>query len=301
MDNSNRLFWLASYPKSGNTWFRIVLANVLSKVEEAVNINSINTGGIASSRVRLENYYGVDAGLFTLEEQNLLRPALYANWFEQHHGLQRFHKVHDSFSRLESGAALFGDCEQQAAIYIVRNPLDVIVSYAKHSGVDEYDRIIKGVNDSRQCIGNINNKYNLQLPQLLGSWSDHVISWLDSAPMPVYLVKYEDLLQQPFNTFCGALEFAGVEFTKAKLLSAIESSEFSKLQLQEEQLGFRERPLESKKFFRSGGVSNYQKVLSKGQVEKVLTIHQQVMKRLGYYDDCCAWLEKEKSAINQDG
>ncbi|MCP5028332.1 MAG: sulfotransferase domain-containing protein, partial [Actinomycetia bacterium] len=76
------IVWLASYPKSGNTWFRTFLANLLRDDEDPVDINELRTGSIASARNPFDIHTGLEASDLTQDEIDLLRPGVYRRMAE---------------------------------------------------------------------------------------------------------------------------------------------------------------------------------------------------------------------------
>jgi|GEM_PF-2595536 len=95
----------------------------------------------------------------------------------------------------------------RGAVYIVRDPRDVAVSYAHFMGAG-MDETIRRMGDTATALP---NRFNLlQFPQPLGTWSEHVVSWLDDSGMPVHLVRYEDLLAEPATELAKVAVFLGV-------------------------------------------------------------------------------------------
>ena len=88
------LVWLASYPKSGNTWFRILLANLLDGADGPIDINGITTGVIASGRWAFDDVLGVPSADLTADEVDALRPAVFRA-IAASEG-RSYHKIHDA-------------------------------------------------------------------------------------------------------------------------------------------------------------------------------------------------------------
>lgn len=126
------LFWLASYPKSGNTWFRIVLANLLNTSSEPINLNQINTGAIASSRCWIDEALGFDSACLDHDELDQLRPAIY-KWHSEQCNQVGYHKIHDAYSFVNHAIPMIPTEGCLGAVYFIRNPLDVAISFANHS------------------------------------------------------------------------------------------------------------------------------------------------------------------------
>jgi aryl sulfotransferase len=228
-----RRVWLASYPKSGNTWLRILFANIFSTSDEPVGINSlIRTDGIASAREPLERLLLIDSGLHTHDEIDVLRPSLYA-WRtanaaedEDRTSPVNFVKVHDAYLSTPDGEPLLaGRRGADGAILIVRDPRDVAPSLANHMG-STIDEAIDFMGNADAVFGGKTSGQSLQFRQRLPTWSGHAASWLDQRDIPVHLVRYEDLKCDPVRSLWSALEFVGCPVTDEKIAQAVGFSDF---------------------------------------------------------------------------
>jgi hypothetical protein len=268
------IVWLASYPKSGNTWLRAVLANYRREKEGPADINNLGSP-IASRRHEFDEITGVEASDLTIEEIDTLRPAVYRH-LAAHARDPLPQKIHDAYT-----PALIPTDVTRGAIYIIRNPLDVAVSYANHLGVS-IDRAISWMGDETYTIAAGRRHLPNQLRQRLLSWSGHALSWVDQSAFPVHVVRYEDMSLLPCETFAPALDFAGLATDAARLERAIANSSFEKLQQQEEAHGFDERPSTTGVFFRQGKPGGWRDALDASQVEHIVQDHAEVMRRFGY-------------------
>ena len=274
------IVWLASYPKSGNTWFRIFLSNLLHP-ETEIDINAIKTDGIASSRELFNASTHIESSDLTIDEIDNLRPDVYKNLSDSSQNVQ-YIKAHDAFTRTPNGKQyLFPADASLAALYFVRNPLDVAVSYAHHS-VKNYDDIIIDLSDSEHAMCNSRNRLTNQLRQKLFTWSDHVESWINQSEIPVLMLRYEDMKEKPLETFRKAANFIGFKRNDEDILCALKRSSFDILKQQEENTGFREKFQRSERFFRKGQIGDYRIELSAEQIEKIVKEHKTVMMELGY-------------------
>lgn len=280
------IYWLASYPKSGNTWFRTVLANYMSENGEPININSLNTGLIASSRVWVDDVLGVDTADMTQEEVEALRPDVYRWTVKETPDQVGYHKIHDAYTRRADGVPLVDNVATLGAVYILRNPLDVAPSLANHNNVD-IDTAISQISDPEYALSQSRRKLPSQLLQRLGTWSEHVQSWVDAKEVPIHVIRYEDMQSDPVSNFASAFSFMGIEVQRDKLEQAISFSRFENLSAQEESNGFRERPPTTERFFRKGQVGDWRNTLSEDQVQRVIDTHKRVMRRFGYVAPDC--------------
>jgi hypothetical protein len=270
------LVWLASYPKSGNTWVRVLLSNLLSGAGRPEDINRLSHDyGIASGRGRFEAHTLLDSSLLSADEIDRLRPAFHEHWAARQKSAAII-KVHDAWTRLGDGTPLLGRAAR-AAVYLVRDPRDVAVSHACHQG--------KTLNWSIALLNNPEAWFGggaEQLRQRLLDWSGHVRSWLDQAEVPVALVRYEDLSSDPVAVFSRVLAFLGLEFDPSEVGLAVRRADFAELQRQEREKDFKERRWGQSAFFRRGQVGDWRRHLSPEQVGAIERAHGAVMDRLGY-------------------
>jgi len=270
--------WLASYPKSGNTWMRLML-HKLQGDDSDLDINDRNGISILS-RAELEENMGVESGDLTLSEIDSVRPELHRQLARSSKKPLLLRKVHDCFWRTESGEAVFPGDVSIGAIYIVRDPRDVAVSFAHHCSID-FAKSVKNMGDPDHVIA---QKFTTQLSQPLGHWSQHVLSWIDQKEMPVLLVRYEDMLENPLQELRRVAEFLKISQASDEqaLLRAVQETEFSKLQKQEAEHGFKEKPVKMERFFRRGGSGEGREVLAPELIAKIEEDHAEVIERLGY-------------------
>ena len=275
-----RIVWLASYPKSGNTWFRIFLANFLRNSDRPLDINDLDHMPNAAGRGLFDENLGVAAADLTRSEIEHLRPLLYEHMAAQC-AQPLFLKVHDAFAHNASGQPLFPKQATGGVIYFMRNPLDLAVSFAHHLGAD-IATTVQRMNNPNLGIA-LNNKLIIdQLPQVLSSWSGHVCSWLDESGLPVHVMRYEDMVLDPMATFGAAIRYAGLPDDAARLEKALAFSAFDQLQKQEREKGFRERTVFAQAFFRKGKVGDWRNALSPEEAACVVGGHRTVMRRFGY-------------------
>jgi hypothetical protein len=275
-----KLIWLASYPKSGNTWLRAFLHNLLHNAERSFDINRLTSFCIIDS---LAHHYAHVAGrdgeaAFDASDAAAiarLRPTVH-RLFTRASPDNRFVKTHLAFAPDHDVPTITPDATA-GAIYVLRNPLDVAVSYAHHLGAS-LDATIAlmaqpgyRTRASAEWVG-----------ELMGSWSEHVTSWVD-APLPrLHVVRYEDMHAQPIKTFGGIAAFLGLKPPRERLERAIRLSSFKVLQEQERRHGFAEKSTAAASFFREGRAEAWRRALDDDQVVAVVGAHRAVMERFGY-------------------
>lgn len=282
--------WLASYPKSGNTWLRILIAAVLNG-GRLPDINALS-GAIASDRRGFEAALLVDSALLTEDETEILRPAALmaqarSAWIQPAiAGVKAIPivKVHDRYAHLPGGAALLGARKVACgAIVVVRDPRDIAVSLSHHLGTS-IDQSIANLNSSDFCLSETRDRPALQLRQRLGNWSAHLGSWLDQDDLPVCLMRYEDLCRTPEVELRRALDFLGIEVSDDVVGAAVAAAAFGNLRAIEEAHGFIEWPRKERLggFFRQGKSEAWRADLTPIQVSRIEMAHAAVMRRLGY-------------------
>lgn len=277
------IVWLASYPKSGNTWVRVFLSNYIAKAEQPVSINDLSVRGIASSRQLFDLATGLSSSDLTANEIDAARPDVY-RWLASTSQQQRHIKVHDAFSLGTDGQPMFPPDVSRGAIHIVRNPIDVAVSCAHHYGNSLSDAA--GAMRRRTVLSDTTDHLCSQLRQRLGSWSSHARSWIQAARyFPVHTVRYEDLLRAPRAAFTEILGFSGIDIDEAALDRALSFSRLAVLQQQEQQYGFREAFHNQRRFFRCGKSNGWRGELPPDQVAAIVSEHADMMKELGYVTD----------------
>ena len=289
-----RRIWLASYPKSGNTWLRMLIANLAAKDDQPVGINDqAARSSIASARGPFDDLLLIDSGLLTYDEADCLRPRVYE---ELARGADdderdpreappavRFVKVHDAYTLTPLGEPLLAGARgADGAIVIVRDPRDVAPSLASHRNTS-IDDAIAFMNDRDAEFSANTTRQNLQFRQKLKDWSGHIASWLDQTDIPVHLVRYEDLQIDTAVVLRRALEFAGQAATDDELLRAVRFADFARLRQQEEESGFKEAPPQlGARFFRRGEAGGWRDELTPDQAARIVAAHGAVMRRLGY-------------------
>jgi hypothetical protein len=279
------IVWLASYPKSGNTWVRTLLANYLGGDDQPVDINALGaTSRMASARRVFDEWCGIEASSLPAAVVDRLRPEVYRSMAEEA-PTDLFIKVHDACGTDDRGRAMFAHEVTRAVIYIVRNPLDVALSSASHWGV-EPGEAVERMCDAGYNFGGTDSRLPDQLRQFLGCWSHHVRSWLDAGGPPVQLVRYEDLRRDPQRSLTAILKACGLAPEPVRVRRAVEFSDFAELQRQESAHGFGERPLRaSDAFFRRGQVGLWREELPVPLVTRLVEAHRDMMARLGYLEE----------------
>jgi hypothetical protein len=197
------------------------------------------------------------------------------------HGEISLRKIHDGWFTGPAGEPIVSTAATRAAVYFVRDPRDVAVSFAHHAGRD-VEWAVELMCDPQGTLARSARRLNNQLRQRLGSWSDHVRSWVDDAPFEVHVVRYEDAHADPVATFGAALRFCGFETDDDRVSQAVDHARFGRLQGQEAERGFRERPTRAERFFRRGEAGTWTEELPADLARRLEHTHADVMARMGY-------------------
>lgn len=273
-----KILWLASYPRSGNTWLRAFLHNLLRNPDEPYDINRLQDLTVIDGEARW--YRALDPRPLTeltKEEVAALRPQTHAAMTRVSPDTV-FVKTHNALVE-DRGTSMITLAHTVGAIYVVRNPLDVAVSYSHHFGVT-LDEAVTAMNRSgNQSIANQENfAYELH-----GTWSENADSWT-AAPNPsLHVVRYEDMAQEPQRAFAGVVRFLNLPASPVRIAAAIGRSSFAVLKEQEMHHGFRERSRKSHEFFRAGEVGQGRRVLPRHLIDRLTSAHGATMARFGYW------------------
>jgi len=280
-DETKGIFWLASYPKSGNTWTRAFLTNLLRPGEDPAEVNELQTGEIASNRNWVQEGLGIAVDELSHDEVDALRPRAYL-WLAENTSTSH-HKIHDAWTRLPDGEPLFPVQATRGAVYLARNPLDVVFSWANHSSIS-VEQSIKHICNPKHALCGSKRMLVNQLRQIHGTWSDHVLSWLD-ADIPKLVMRYEDIKRDPLAAFSAITAFFEIEADRKEIAAAVRKCRFENLRRSEAEGGFTEKAPSVKHFFRKGIVGEWRRALTPEQVKQVLEVNRPGMERLGYLDN----------------
>lgn len=270
------IVWLASYPKSGNTWIRAFLANLVANGANPVPLDELSNYAEDEANPDLFSALaGRPSSNLDISEIAALRPEVHAAIAERTAGT-RFVKTHNMAGSF-NGYPLHNMQVTAGAIYVVRNPLDVAVSMTHHFGIDMDAAIERLGNES---VATANDA--LFVSQILGSWSLHVQGWADIKHDRVLVVRYEDMIEKPAKTFAKIAKLVGAGQDRARVERAIKHADFLSLAAMEKQHGFVEASDTGTRFFRKGRHNQWRTLLTRDQVQQVVARHREQMRRFGY-------------------
>ena len=271
------IVWLASYPKSGNTWLRAFLANLIADRRDPVPLAELAR---YCEDEALPEHFSALAGRPSAEldfgEISALRPQVHARIAARHDGTVLV-KTHNRSASID-GYPLHNPDVGAAAIYVVRNPLDVAISMTEHFGLTP-DEAIDYL--GQEQAGTLNDA--LYVSQSLGSWSQHVAGWADQAGPRLLVLRYEDMLEKPGKTLAKAAKLVAPTADRARIERAVKHASFRELAQLERRDGFVERSEKSKRqFFRVGRANQWREGLTRDQVGRVVAAHREQMARFKY-------------------
>lgn len=271
------IIWLASYPKSGNTWLRAFLANYMRNAQQPLPINDLPNHILGDNMlVHYQQYSGKPADAITPEAVAKLRGPVH-RWMAASRGEDVFVKTHNLIAKV-GGVPLITPEATAGALYVVRNPFDVAVSFAHHYQVT-LERAVESLCDDNYFLP----AQSGQLEQYLSSWSRHVRSWTEAPGLTRHVMRYEDMKAAPLKAFGGLIQFLGLPKEMERLKRAIRFSDFEELKRQESQGRFVEsRPDGKTPFFRDGRAGQWRDLLTPAQVERLVEAHRPTLIALRY-------------------
>jgi len=271
-----KIIWIASYPKSGNTWVRMFLNSYFygqDKRQELGNLDKSTFGG--SSKTSYEKVTTRNVAELSDKEIMELTPLAHG-YIASSQPQMAFVKTHNLLSTYHNIPLVTPDVTQ-CGLHIVRNPLDTVISVADHYGL--------GLDRAIQFINNLNGSSaptDRMVRQIFSSWTKNVESWTEEAPFPVLTTRYEDLHEDPEAFFSRIIKSLGMVPDAARVAKAVKHSSFKALKNMEKKGGFSEKSRHSKAFFRSGKTGQWKSKLSDAQVNQMVQANYPQMKKFGY-------------------
>ncbi len=274
--------WLSSYPKSGNTLIRTLLSAYFFSNDGEFNFELLKN--IKQFPVyELFKNIGVDI----TNDEEIAKNYIKAQSSVNKKKSIQFVKTHSSFRKMYD--VNFTDMQNSlGCIYIVRDPRNVVTSYAHH-----FQLSIKEACDKIISNSILSRTENIP-PTYMGSWGYHYRSWKQLEKTQKYLlIRYEDLIKDREKFFILILNFIGkisntnIKIDHKKIKKVLKSTDFKRLQNLEKNLGFEESVKDRKSgekinFFNLGSENKWEKNLSIDLIKKIENEFQKEMIELGY-------------------
>lgn len=279
------IVWIASYPKSGNTWVRLFLHHLIrlkkGRAAEAREIDKLGdtAPSIAGQVALFEQFIGKPITDANMKEIVVARPKVQEALVNAAGRGVLPVKTHSFLGRVFD-IPLISLGYSVGAVYVVRNPLDIALSLAPYLKIS-LDEAIRTMGATLMAPPPTPRL----APEIWGTWSENVRSWTVDPPPVIKIVRYEDLLADPNAEFAAIAEHLRIGATPAEISEAVEASSFERVSREEISGGFAERPEGVGRFFRVGRAGQWREALSPEQVERIVVHHGDEMRRFGYLPD----------------
>ena len=277
--------WLASYPKSGNTWLRALLTTYFYSSDGIFDFKLMSKIYQFPAKAFFKDYKKKfsnlsDTAEFWIDAQNKINKD---NSF-------RLFKTHNAFLNVNNYN--FTNKENtNGCIYILRDPRNVITSLTNHYEQDYREALDWMLNDKGFLFQKEGDEFNSF--QFLSSWRNHYRSWIENKQFPILTIKYEDLENKPLKVFEETMSFLikvgklNTSFDKVKASKCIESCKFENLKQKEKNEGFIESPIGQKSgkkltFFNLGKDNNWKKILPKNIKDEMNEFFKKDLEKWGY-------------------
>ena len=281
------IIWLASYPKSGNTWVRSFISSLLYTNDGNVDFSKLENITQFPLRSQFKDY--VD------DLQDVKK--IYQNWSNVQNYLNlddkiKFLKTHHVNCKIEN-FEFTDDNNSLGVIYIVRDPRNVACSVKNHFSLGNYEEVKDFLFREHNWLGIINDDkikpMENKIPTLISSWKTNYLSWKNKTKNYL-LIKYENLLLDPYSEFIKVSKYLenhlNLKFNEEKIKKAIETCSFKNLQRLEIEGKFKEQTVDKQlnnvKFFHQGPANDGEKNLDRSVSEEIESKFRVEMQELGY-------------------
>jgi hypothetical protein len=268
--------WLASYPKSGNTWLRLLLEAY--RRNGALDINDVRICRSDGSATVIQSVSPMPLEPLNLQGELLLRPAGLLNLRAT--GKAPFLiKTHYANLTFEDCAPNIPPQFTSRAIYIVRDPRCVLPSFSKHYGMS-LQQATKAMNNPEFCAGGKEGFTR----SWASTWSNHAASWVSETKFPVHVVKYEELRADTVGELTKILDFLEWQPKASRVRKAVKATEFERLKKVEEKDGFIENKATQSDTFFNGASMDWREEIGEKWARHIEEDHREVMQNLGYLE-----------------
>ena len=280
------IIWIASYPKSGNTWVRSLLSGFLYSDSGIFSFDLLD---------KIQQFPSKQYFKFFLKDFTDIK-KISDYWIAAQDRINLFNdeivflKTHSALCTLENNS-FTNKKNTKAVIHVVRDPRNVITSISHHYSKDILKSSDFIFNKKQMLVQEEWGGKDFGIATVLGDWSDHYKSWKNIKFAPTKIIRYEDLIDNPENTFVSILNFLknfmDIDINKKKIRNVINSCSFDVLSDKEKKEGFEESVTHKKdgkklKFFNLGKENNWKNLLEPKIEEKIRVKFNKEMKDLGY-------------------
>ena len=282
------IFWIASYPKSGNTWIRTLISSYYYTEDGIFKESKIHNIDQFPQKKYFKDFK-YDKTIVNDTARLWLKAQKKINLDKK----LRFFKTHSAFGNL-NGNPFTDNINSIGAIYVVRDPRNVITSLKNHYELNDNQAYSWMINENNYLYDIHNFKEDGYSDfQFISSWSTNYKSWKVQKKIPIKIIKYEDLLNETYLIFKDLINFINIivnnseQINKDKLKKVIDSTLFDKLRKEEQDKGFTESVLsrDGKRkipFFNLGPKNDWNKILNIKMVKQIEEVFAESMKDLSY-------------------
>jgi len=283
------IFWIASYPKSGNTWLRILISCYYYTENGLFYENVFKKIGQFPEKMHFTSFeydknIVTDTTRFWIKAQEKINDDNKLKFFKTHNAFGALNNNHFTNSKNSIGA-----------IYVVRDPRNVITSLKNHYELND-EQALKWMMNEKNFIYDV-EKFKVDGYsdfQFVSSWNTNFKSWKSQKKIPIKIIKYEDLLNETYMVFKDVVEFINMttnnkqKIDKEKLKNAVNSTLFDKLKDSEQKNGFSEAIISKKdnkkkiSFFNLGPKNDWRKILDKDLQIKIGNVFEKEIIELEY-------------------
>ena len=278
------IIWLASYPKSGNTWVRSMVSSLLYSNDGNFNFELMLKVSQFPEKKYFKDFVN-DFGNFNEIKESWILAQDKINLDNQ----IKILKTHQGKYTVDRNS-FTNDQNTLATIYIVRDPRTLITSISNHYTLS-IDRACDFLT-TPQIIGNTKRWEDKEtgMQCLLGKWGDHYRSWTRNKNN-LLLIKYEDLIQNPENEFKKIIYFLqkylDIKTDDIKNKKILETTSFENLKKMEQKGLFKENVLNKKddskvNFFHLGPANNWKNNINENAKNKIEKNFYDEMRELKY-------------------
>ena len=280
------IFWVASYPKSGNTWLRALLCSYYYSENGIFNQKLLNKIDQFPQK-RYYNNFNYDQKIVTSTSKFWIKAQEIINADKK----LKFFKTHNILGGL-NGNQFTNTKNTIGGIYIVRDPRNVITSLKNHYEMN-YSEALEFMLNKNKYTYDYHSENDYSDFQMISSWENNYKSWKNQKNIPIKFIKYEDLYVKTYDVFKNLVEFINMtcksknKFNKNKAQKAIYSSSFNNLKSIESKNGFSESVLSktgAKKisFFYLGPKNNWKNIFEENYQNKLNLTFENNLKELNY-------------------
>ena len=280
------IFWIASYPKSGNTWLRTLISSYYYTNDGIYHKDLIRLIGQFPEKNHFKS--------FKYDSKSVIGTTNF--WIKAQEKINqdkklKFFKTHNVFGKINNNP-FTNKQNSLGCIYIIRDPRNVITSLSNHYELNYEESLAWMTNHKKYIFDNRDGKDYSNF-QFISSWSNNYKSWKIQKDLPIKIIRYEDLLDKTFAVtkeiilFVNKIAKNNDKLDSVKLRNSVNSTSFNKLKINEQKEGFSEAIFSKNQnkmipFFNLGPKNNWKNILNKKFAEKLYQIFKDDLNEFNY-------------------